>query len=56
MNYSAAVRSFYEGFIKSYMFGPGRNPDGLPNENEILPKGSVPHRQYACGTKKGKLR
>lgn len=49
MNNSAAVRTFYEGFIKSYMFGPGRTQDGLPSENEILPKGSVPHRQYACG-------
>lgn len=49
MNNSAAVRTFYEGFIKSYMFGPGRNSDGSSNANEILPKGSVPHRQYACG-------
>lgn len=49
MKNSAEVRSFYEGFIKSYMYGPSRNTDGSPNENELLPKGSIPHRQYACG-------
>lgn len=49
MNSSSKVRDFYEEFIRSYMIGPGKLPDGKWDEEEILDPNMKPMRLYASG-------